>query len=84
MKTIQSMLVFSLIAIVIVIGSPVLAADMEGMMKKGEAVKGHAKELKKEAGETKDSAKKMQAKDAMSNAGEAQDAGKKLKDAITK
>ncbi|MBX3320769.1 MAG: hypothetical protein KF890_12875 [Nitrospira sp.] len=57
------------------------AVDMEAMKQKVETVKGQAENVKKEGGETAQSAKEMKAKDAMKNAGEMKDEGKKLKDA---
>jgi hypothetical protein len=59
------------------------AVDMGAMKQKVETVKGQAENVKKEGGETAQSAKEMKAKDAMKNAGEAKDEGKKLKDAVT-
>jgi hypothetical protein len=46
-----------------------------------ETVKGQAENVKKEGGETTQSAKDMKAQDAMKNAGEMKDEEKKLKDA---
>lgn len=59
------------------------AVDMGGMKQKVETVKGQAENVKKEGGETAQSAKDLKAQDAMKNAGEAKDEGKKLKDAVT-
>ncbi|MBX3324408.1 MAG: hypothetical protein U0223_14255 [Nitrospira sp.] len=59
------------------------AVDMGAMKQKVETVKGQAENVKKEGGETAQSAKDMQAKDAMKNAGEMKDEGKKLKDTVT-
>ncbi len=59
------------------------AVDMGAMKQKVEAVKGQAENVKKEGGETAQSAKDLKAQDAMKNAGEAKDEGKKLKDAVT-
>ena len=59
------------------------AVDMDAMKKKVETVKGQAENVKKEGGETTQSAKDMKAKEAMTNAGEMKDEGKKLKDAVT-
>ena len=59
------------------------AVDMGGMKQKVETVKGQAEYVKKEGGETAQSAKDLKAQDAMKNAGEAKDEGKKLKDAVT-
>lgn len=57
------------------------AVDMGAMKEKVETVKGQAENVKKEGGETVQSAKDMKAKDATKNAGEMKDEGKKLKDA---
>jgi outer membrane lipoprotein-sorting protein len=46
------------------------AVDMDAMKKKAETVKGQAAAVKKEGGETTQSAKDMNAQDAMKNAGE--------------
>ena len=59
------------------------AVDMGAMKQKVETAKGQAENVKKEGGETAQSAKDMQAKDAMKNAGEMKDEGKKLKDTVT-
>lgn len=59
------------------------AVDMGAMKQKVETVKGQAETVKKEGGETTQSAKEMKAKDAMKNAGEMKDEGKKLKDTVT-
>lgn len=58
------------------------AVDMGAMKQKVEAAKGQAENVKKEGGETAQSAKDMKAKDAMKNAGEMKDEGKKLKDTV--
>jgi len=58
------------------------AVDMGAMKQKVETVKGQAENVKKEGGETAQSAKDLKAKDAVKNAGEAKDEGKKLKDTI--
>lgn len=58
------------------------AVDMGAMKQKVEAVKGQAENVKKEGGETAQSAKDMKAQEAMKNAGEAKDEGRKLKDAV--
>ena len=58
------------------------AVDMGAMKQKVETVKGQAENVKKEGGETAQSAKDLKAQDAMKNAGEAKDEGKKLKDAV--
>jgi hypothetical protein len=59
------------------------AVDMDAMKKKVETVKGQAENVKKEGGETKQSAQDMKAQDAMKNAGEMKSEGMKLKDAAT-
>ena len=56
---------------------------MGAMKKKAETEKGQAENVKKEGGETKQSAKDMKAQDAMKNAGEMKNEGMKLKDAAT-
>ena len=65
------------------LGSAVWAVDMGAMKQKVETVKGQAENVKKEGGETAQSAKDLKAQDAMKNAAEAKDEGKKLKDAVT-
>lgn len=62
--------------------TPTWAVDMGAMKQKIETVKGQAENVKKEGGETAQSAKDMKAKDAMKNAGEMKDEGKKLKDEV--
>lgn len=69
--------------VMIGLGSAVWAVDMGAMKQKVETVKGQAENVKKEGGETAQSAKDLKAQDAMKNAGEAKDEGKKLKDAVT-
>ncbi len=59
------------------------AVDMGAMKQKVEAAKGQAENVKKEGGETAQSAKDLKAPDAMKNAGEMKNEGKKLKDAVT-
>ncbi len=53
------------------------------MKKKAETAKGQAENVKKEGGETKQSAQNMKAQDAMKNAGEMKSEGMKLKDTVT-
>ncbi len=65
------------------LGSAVWAVDLGAMKQKVETVKGQAENVKKEGGETAQSAKDLKAQDAMKNAGETKDEGKKLKDAVT-
>ena len=62
--------------------TPTWAVDMGAMKQKVEAAKGQAENVKKEGGETTQSAKDMKAQDAMKNAGEMKDEGKKLKDTV--
>ena len=62
--------------------APTWAVDMGAMKQKVEAAKGQAENVKKEGGETAQSAKDMKAQDAMKNAGEMKDEGKKLKDTV--
>ena len=64
------------------LSTSVWAVEMGAMKQKVETVKGQAENVKKEGGETSQSAKEMKAKDAMKNAGEMKDEGKKLKDAV--
>ena len=81
MKT-KAMLLCAALAVLGVGPTPsTWAVDMGAMKQKVETVKGQAGNVKKEAGETTQSAKDMKAKDAMKNAGEMKDEGKKLKDA---
>ena len=80
----KTVLVGAALTVVIVgLGQSVWAVDMGAMTQKVETVKGQAENVKKEGGETAQSAKEMKAKDAMKNAGEMKDEGKKLKDAVT-
>jgi hypothetical protein len=65
------------------LSTSVWAVDMGAMKQKVETVKGQAENVKKEGGETAQSAKDLKAQDAMKNVGEAKDEGKKLKDAVT-
>lgn len=64
------------------LSTSIWAVDMGAMKQKVETVKGQAENVKKEGGETSQSAKDLKAQDAMKNAGEAKDEGKKLKDAV--
>jgi hypothetical protein len=59
------------------------AVDMDAMKKKVETVKGQAENVKKEGGETKQSAQDMKAQEALKNAGETKNEGIKLKDTVT-
>lgn len=80
----KRVLVGAVLTVVIVgLGQSVWAVDMGAMKQKVETVKGQAENVKKEGGETAQSAKDLKAQDAMKNAGEMKDEGKKLKDAVT-
>jgi hypothetical protein len=59
------------------------AVDLDAMKKKVETAKGQAENMKKEGGETKQSAQDMRAQDAMKNAGETKTEGMKLKGTVT-
>lgn len=80
----KRVLVGAVLTVVIVgLGQSVWAVDMGAMKQKVETVKGQAENVKKEGGETAQSAKDLKAQDAMKNAGEMKDEGKKLKDTVT-
>lgn len=80
----KAVLVCAALTVVIVgLDQAVWAVDMGAMRQKVETVKGQAENVKKEGGETAQSAKDLKAQDAMKNAGEMKDEGKKLKDAVT-
>ena len=80
----KAVLVCAALTVVIVgLDQAVWAVDMGAMKQKVETVKGQAENVKKEGGETAQSAKDLKAQDAMKNAGETKDEGKKLKDAVT-
>ena len=81
MKTRTSIVCALLSVFVIGLTASAWALDMDAMKKKAETVKGQAQNVKKEGGETTQSAKDMKAKDAMTNAGEMKTEGMKLKDA---
>ncbi len=83
MKTRTSIIYAALSVFVIGLTASAWALDMDAMKKKGETVKGQAQNVKKEGGETTQSAKDMKAQDAMKNAGEMKTEGMKLKDAAT-
>ena len=83
MKTRTSIVCAVLSVFVIGLTASAWALDMDAMKKKGETVKGQAQNVKKEGGETTQSAKDMKAKDAMTNAGEMKTEGMKLKDTVT-
>ncbi len=79
----KRVLVGAVLTVVIVgLGQSVWAVDMGAMKQKVETVKGQAENVKKEGGETAQSAKDLKAQDAMKNAGEMKDEGKKLKDTV--
>ena len=80
----KAVLVCAALTVVIVgLDQAVWAVDIGAMKQKVETVKGQAENVKKEGGETAQSAKDLKAQDAMKNAGEMKDEGKKLKDAVT-
>ena len=80
----KAVLVCAALTVVIVgLDQAVWAVDIGAMKQKVETVKGQAEKVKKEGGETAQSAKDLKAQDAMKNAGETKDEGKKLKDAVT-
>ena len=80
----KAVLVGAVLTVVICgLSQSVWAVDMGAMKQKVETVKGQAENVKKEGGETAQSAKDLKAQDAMKNAGEMKDEGKKLKDAVT-
>jgi len=83
MKTRTSIVCAALSVFVTGLTASAWALDMDAMKKKAETVKGQAQNVKKEGGETTQSAKDMKAKDAMTNAGEMKTEGMKLKDAAT-
>ena len=83
MKARTSMMCVTLSVFVIGLTTAAWAVDMDAMKKKAETVKGQAAAVKKEGGETTQSAKDMKAQDAMKNAGEMKTEGMKLKDAAT-
>ncbi len=83
MKTKTALVSASLTAFIISFSTSAWSVDMGAMKQKVETVKGQAENVKKEGGETTQSAKEMKAKDAMKNVGEMKDEGKKLKDAVT-
>jgi hypothetical protein len=83
MKTRISMVCAALSVFVIGLTASAWAVDMDAMKKKVEPVKGQAENVKKEGGETQQSAKDMKAQDTMKNAGEMKSEGMKLKDTVT-
>jgi hypothetical protein len=58
------------------------AVDLDAMKKKVETAKGQVENVKKDGGETKQSAQDMKVQDAMKNAGETKSEGIKLKDTV--
>ncbi len=83
MKTKTTLIGATLVVLGIGFATVSWAVDMGAMKQKVETVKGQAENVKKEGGETAQSAKNLKAQDAMKNAGEMKDEGKKLKDAVT-
>jgi uncharacterized protein YsxB (DUF464 family) len=83
MKTKTTIVCAAVSVFVIGLTASAWAVDMDAMKKKVETVKGQAENVKKESGETKQSAQDMKAQDAMKNAGEMKSEGMKLKDAAT-
>jgi hypothetical protein len=83
MKTRTSIVCAAVSIFVIGLTASAWAVDMDAMKKKVETVKGQAENVKKEGGETKQSAQDMKAQDTMKNAGEMKSEGMKLKDAAT-
>lgn len=81
MRTKASLLCVGVALLGISLTTSAWAVDVGVMKQKVETVKGQAENVKKEGGETVQSAKDMKAKDATKNAGEMKDEGKKLKDA---
>lgn len=80
----KAVLVGAVLTVVICgLSQSVWAVDMGAMKQKVETVKGQAENVKKEGGETAQSAKDLKGQDAMKNAGEMKDEGKKLKDVVT-
>ncbi|MBX3671214.1 MAG: hypothetical protein KF778_22690 [Rhodocyclaceae bacterium] len=79
----KAVLVGAVLTVVICgLSQSVWAVDMGAMNQKVETVKSQAENVKKEGGETAQSAKDLKAQDAMKNAGEMKDEGKKLKDTV--
>ena len=81
MKTRTNLVCAALSVFVIGLTALAWAVDMDAMKKKAETVKGQAESVKKEGGETKQSAQDMKTQDAMKNTGEMKNEGMKLKDA---
>ncbi|TKB92174.1 MAG: hypothetical protein E8D40_06850 [Nitrospira sp.] len=83
MKLGMTLVGMALTVVMLGLNTSAWAVDMGAMKQKVETVKGQAENVKKEGGETAQSAKDLKTQDAMKNAGEAKDEGKKLKDAVT-
>ena len=83
MKLGMTLVGMALTVVMLGLNTSAWAVDMGAMKQKVETVKGQAENVKKEGGETAQSAKDLKAQDVMKNAGEAKDEGKKLKDAVT-
>lgn len=83
MKQTAVLVCAALTVVIVGLDQAVWAVDMGAMRQKVETVKGQAENVKKEGGETAQSAKDLKAQDARKNAGEMKDEGKKLKDAVT-
>ncbi|MEO8046637.1 MAG: hypothetical protein ABI684_05075 [Nitrospirota bacterium] len=83
MKTRMTLACAALLVFVFGLTASAWAVDLDAMKKKAETVKGQAQNVKKEGGETTQSAKDMKTQDAMKNAGETKTEGMKLKDAAT-
>ncbi len=83
MKQTAVLVCAALTVVIVGLDQAVWAVDMGAMKQKVETVKGQAENVKKEGGETAQSAKDLKAQDARKNAGEMKDEGKKLKDAVT-
>jgi uncharacterized membrane protein len=83
MKTRTSIVCAVLSVFVIGLTASAWAVDMDAMKKKVETVKVQTENVKREGGETKQSAQDMKAQDAMKNAGETKTDGMKLKDTVT-
>ena len=73
----------ALTVFVLSVTASAFATDVDTMMKKAEAAKGHADNIKKEGGEAKQNVKDLKAPETMKNASNAKDEGKKLKDVVT-
>ena len=83
MKLGMTLVGMALTVVMLGLNTSAWAVDMGAMKQKVENGEGQAENVKKEGGETAQSAKDLKAQDVMKNAGEAKDEGKKLKDAVT-